>query len=227
MKDLLKIMLVLALAFVSTFVIIKATGLFTFDDIQKLLGQAQQIHPGYLAFVVIGSLFSDLFIAVPTMTVSIMAGYFLGWPLGFTATIGGFFLAGIVGYGISRIYGWRLINRIYKDRKRLAEIQHAFSAYGPIVLIICRAMPILPEVSCCMAGATRMSFYKFLIMYALGSVPYALITTYVGSVSTLDKPTPAIIAAIGVSLLLWSAWWVLARRVRKLKMADYSECTNK
>jgi len=215
MKDLLKIMLVLSLVFMSTFIIIKATGLFTFDDIQKLLEQAQQIHPGYLAVVVIALLFADLFIAVPTMTVSIMAGYFLGWPLGLAATISGFFLAGIVGYGISRRYGWRLLNYIYKDRERLKEMHNVFSMYGPIVLIICQAMPILPEVSCCMAGATRMSFYKFLAMYALGSIPYALITTYVGSISTLDKPTPVIIAAIGMSLLMWSAWWMLARRLQK------------
>jgi uncharacterized membrane protein YdjX (TVP38/TMEM64 family) len=217
MKDLLKIMLVLSLVFAGTFIVIKSTGLFTLDDIKMLLERAQRVHPTYLALVVIGLLFADLFIAVPTMTVSIMAGYFLGWPLGFAATIGGFFLAGIIGYGISRVYGWRLLNLIYKDREKLAEIQRAFSAYGPVVLIICRAMPILPEVSCCMAGATRMSFYKFLFMYALGSIPYALITTYAGSISTLDKPTPAIVAVIGVSLFLWLAWMVLARWLRNSK----------
>lgn len=215
MKDLLKIMLVLSFIFISSFAVIKTTGLFTFDDIQTLLENAQQINPGYLALVVVSLLFADLFIAVPTMTVSIMAGYFLGWPLGFTATIGGFFLAGIVGYSISRIYGWRLLNLIYKDRERLSEMQRVFSMYGPMVLIICRAIPILPEVSCCMAGATRMSFYKFFAMYSLGSIPYALITTYAGSISSLDKPTPAIMAAMGVSLLLWLSWWVLARRLQK------------
>lgn len=220
MKDLLKIMLVLALVFACTFILIKATGLLTLDDIQKLLEEAQQIHPAYLALVVVILLFSDLFIAIPTMTVSIMAGYFLGWPLGFAATTGGFFLAGTVGYGLSRVYGWRLLNVIYKDEKRLAEIQDAFSAYGSAVLIICRAMPILPEVSCCMAGATRMPFFKFLIMYALGSIPYALVITYVGSISTLEKPTPAIFAAIAVSLLLWLAWWALLRRLRNQKVAN-------
>lgn len=214
MKDLLKVMLVLALVFISTFIIIKVTGLFTLDDIISLAKQALQIHPIVLAMVIIGLLFADLFIAIPTMTVSILAGYFLGWPLGAATTLVGFYLAGVTGYWISRVYGWRLLNHLINDHKRLTEMHDIYSSYGPIVLIICRALPILPEVSCCMAGATRMPVSKFLGMYSLGSVPYALITTYAGSISTLEKPIPAIIAVIGISLILWLVWLVLGRRIK-------------
>jgi len=214
MKDLVKIMLTLALLFASTFIVLKLTGVLTFEDIEALLYEVQALNPALLAMVVVVLLFADLFIAIPTMTVSIMAGYFLGWPMGFAATLCGLLLAGMTGYGVSRRYGWRLLNHIYKDRQRLDEIHEAFSDYGPIMLIICRAAPILPEVSCCMAGATRMSFYKFLSMFALGTVPYALITTYAGSISTLEKPTPAIVIAIGLSLTLWLAWFFLGRRLR-------------
>lgn len=64
-----------------------------------------------------------------------------------------------------------------------------------------------------MAGATRMAFYKFLVMYSLGTVPYALIITYVGSTSSLQKPTPAILGAISVSLVLWISWYMLMRKI--------------
>jgi len=220
MKDLVKIMLVLALVFASTFILIKATGIITLEGIQETLAQAQQIHPVYLIAIVAGLLFADLFIAIPTMTVSIMAGYFLGWPMGAIATLIGLYLAGISGYVISRIYGFRLLDRIYKDKQRLEDIHNSYSEYGSIILIICRALPILPEVSCCMAGATRMSFGKFLLMYSLGTVPYALIITYVGSISSLEKPMPAIMTAIGVSLVLWLAWMMLTLRIRNLKKVD-------
>ena len=215
MKDLLKIMLILALIFASTFIVFKLSGVLTLEDIQALLFEVQQLDPALLAVVVIILLLGDLFVAIPTMTVSIMAGYFLGWPMGFVATSTGLFLAGITGYGISRLYGWRLLKHIYKDQERLDEIHQAFLIYGPIMLIICRAVPILPEVSCCMAGATRMSFYKFLGMFTLGTVPYALITTYAGSISTLNNPTPALAVAIGLSLTLWMAWYLLGRRLRR------------
>lgn len=213
MKDLAKIMLVLALIFASTFIVIKSTGLITVEGIQDTLAHAQRIHPAYLMIIVVGLLFSDLFIAIPTMTISIMAGYFLGWPMGASATLVGLYLAGITGYAISRIYGFKLLNHIYKDQQRLADIHNNYSEYGPVILIICRAMPILPEVSCCMAGATRMSFFRFLVMYSLGTVPYALIITYAGSISSLEKPTPAILAAIGISLVLWLAWYVLGHKM--------------
>jgi len=213
MKDLIKVMLLLTLIFASTFVIIKATGVITLDDIKYWLEEAQKIHPAYLSLVIIALLFSDLFIAIPTMTVTIMAGYFLGWPLAAATTVSGFFLAGIIGYVLSRLYGWRLLHKIYKERERLDEMHRVFSAYGPFMLIICRAMPILPEVSCCMAGATRMRFIKFISMYALGTIPYALIVTYAGSISSLEKPTPAIMTAILLSSALWLTWFFLAKRI--------------
>jgi len=217
MKDLVKIMLVLALIFASTFVIVKTTGLITIDGIKQALVHAQQIHPAYIMFIVVGLLFSDLFIAVPTMTVSILAGYFLGWPMGATASLAGFYLAGTTGYAISRAYGYRLLNHIYKNQERLDDIHKIFSEYGPIMLIICRAMPILPEVSCCMAGATRMSFSRFLLMYSLGTVPYTLIITYAGSISSLEKPTPVILVAIGVSLALWLSWFILGQKMQSIR----------
>lgn len=214
MKDLLKAMFVLAALFASTFIVIKSTGLITLDDIQYWLEEAQKIHPAYLALVVVTLLFLDLFIAIPTMTVAILAGYFLGWPMGAAAAITGFFLAGSIGYALSRRYGWTLLHKIYKERDRLDEMHRIFSAYGPFMLIICRAMPILPEVSCCMAGATRMRFALFISMYALGTIPYALVVTYAGSISSVEQPAPAIITAILLSSGLWLMWYLLAKRIQ-------------
>jgi uncharacterized membrane protein YdjX (TVP38/TMEM64 family) len=62
------------------------------------------------------------------------------------------------------------------------------------------------EVSCCLAGAPRMPFTKFITMFSLGTIPYALITTYEGSVSTVESPTPAMITIIVLSLFLWGGW---------------------
>ena len=128
MKDLIKIMLTLALLFASTFILIKATGLLTLEDIKQGLEQAQQIHPGYLVLAVIGLLFVDLFIAIPTMTIAIMAGFFLGWPLGAAAAITGFYwqvslamrLAGAMAGAYSTVS-----TRIRKDStKCIRHFQH-------------------------------------------------------------------------------------------------------
>lgn len=211
MKDLFKIMLTLAIIFASTFLILKATGVLTVEEIKQYIVDAHNTNKLYLVLIIVILLFLDLFIAIPTMSVAILSGYFLGWKLGLVATITGFYLAGVTGYFLSLIYGNRLLNFIYKDKKRLEDIEKTFFEYGPIILIISRATPILPEVSCCMAGATRMSFMKFILMYSLGTIPYAIIITYAGSISSIEKPMPAILTTIGVTLVLWVSWYAFNR----------------
>jgi uncharacterized membrane protein YdjX (TVP38/TMEM64 family) len=214
MRQLITLAIGLALLFASTFVIIKVTGVLSIDDIKAFLTTAHESAPGYVAAAVIAFLVADLFIAVPTLTVTILSGYFLGFPLGFLTAATGLLTAGTLGYAICHAYGPGLLHRINKDAAKQQEMARIFTRYGGLVLIICRAMPILPEVSCCLAGATRMPFMKFAAAFALGTVPYALIAAYAGSRSSLDNPTPAILTAMVLSLLLAGAWTVLLRRYR-------------
>jgi hypothetical protein len=72
------------------------------------------------------------------------------------------------------------------------------------------------EVSYCLAGAPRMGtprmpITKFITMFLLGTIPYALITTHAGSVSTVDRPTPAMVTTIVLSLFLWGGWFLSVR----------------
>lgn len=214
MKELIKTMLGLALVFASTFLLLKLTGVLSLEDVRGALDAARESSPPHLALLVVLVLYADLFIAVPTMTVALLAGFVLGWPLGGAATLSGLFLAGTTGYWLSRRFGTAVLRRIYGDEEKLAEIERAFERSGPWLLISCRALPILPEVSCCLAGATHMPFKRFMPLFALGTVPYALIVTYAGSISTLERPQPAILTAIVVSMLLWASWYRLVRRPR-------------
>jgi len=219
MKQLITTALVLALIFASTFIIIKMTGVLTLDDIKAILKAAHETAPAYVAATVIVFLIADLFIAVPTLTVTILGGYFLGFPLGFLAGATGLLSAGILGYAITYSYGPGLLRRINKDAAKQAEMEAIFARYGAVVLVICRAMPILPEVSCCLAGATRMAFRKFIAAFMLGTLPYALVAAYAGSKSSLDDPKPAILTAIAMTVLLTGAWAVLLKRHKTRKRA--------
>lgn len=212
MKQLITIALVLATLFASTFIVIKATGALTVDDIKHWLSLASEINPVYVAMVVIVLLFADLFIAVPTLTVCILSGYFLGWTTGALAAATGMFLAGVIGYWISWMFGPKLLIKIYKDPKQLAHMRDIFSEHGTSVILMCRAMPILPEVVCCLAGANKMSFLKFFTYFSISTLPYAFIAAFAGSKSSLSNPTPAILTAIGISLVLWCAWFIFLRR---------------
>jgi len=48
-----------------------------------------------------------------------------------------------------------------------------------------------------------MPFSKFLVTWSISSVPYVLIASYAGSISSINNPKPAIYTTIGLSALLW------------------------
>ena len=214
MKQLLTIALVLASVFASTFFFIKATGILTLDDIKYWLGMASDINPAYVALIVIALLFSDLFIAVPTLTICLLSGYFLGWQYGGLTALTGMLLAVTTGYWISHHFGTRLLLKIYKDPQKIEEIRTLFSSYSGSVILMCRAAPMLPEVVSCLAGANRMFFAIFLKYHCISTIPYAFIAAYAGSRSTPMNPTPAILTAIGISLTLWVSWFIFLRNVQ-------------
>jgi len=214
-KRLILVALALITILASLSVLIHTTGLLTFGDIEAALIAASEINPVLLALVVIVLLGSDLFIAVPTLTVTILSGYFLGPLIGSLSAATGMIMAGLMGYTICWFHGPRLLMKIYKDPEKLQEMREVFAEHGTMVLLICRAVPILPEVCCCLAGANRMAFGKFLTFFSIGTLPYAFIAGYAGSLSSLSDPKPAIYTAIAISFLLWLAWFILLRRNKR------------
>lgn len=212
MKQLITVALALATLFASTFLLVTTTGVLTVEGIESGLKTAAEANAIYVIIGVVALLLADIFIAVPTLTIAILSGYFLGFGLGaFSATLG-MALAGATGYALCRLYGPGLLKKIYSDSHKREEMQSLFNQHGSTVLLICRAMPILPEVSCCMAGANRMPFIRFFTCYMVSTLLYASIAAFAGSRSSLDSPQPAIYAAIGLVLFFWAAWAVFIRR---------------
>jgi len=209
MRALIKLILVLASVFATTFILAKLTGIVSVEKIEYWLTTAKNIDTFFLAAFIVALLFADLFIAVPTLTVMILSGYFMGPIYGAIASIIGVMLAGITGYLLSYFYGEKLEMLIIKDHQQRGALREQFNRYGVLMIIFSRAMPILPEITACLSGLTKMSFVKFLVAWTVSSVPYALIATYSGSISSLDNPKPAIIAAVALTAIVWSAWFVI------------------
>jgi len=215
MKSLLKVMLILAAVFATTFIIARSTGVLTVENIKAWLTAAQGWSPVYVATIVIALLFADLFIAVPTLTIMLLAGFFLGHATGFGAVITGLLMAGCGGYIISHFLGDRILNLIIKDEAQRQDAVNTFNEHGVVMILLSRAMPILPEVTACMSGITRMPFFKFLAAWLVSTVPYAAIATYAGSISSVDNPKPAILTAIGLTVFFWTGWFLFNRRQKK------------
>jgi uncharacterized membrane protein YdjX (TVP38/TMEM64 family) len=62
-----------------------------------------------------------------------------------------------------------------------------------------------------MAGMTRMPVAKFLLLWLISTVPYAIIAAHAGSISTLENPKPGLYTALGLTAFIWVAWFVFGR----------------
>jgi len=211
MKLLIKLLIIIATLFTSTFLIVKFTGLLTVEQIEDWLIQAKELSPLYVGSIVALLLFADLFIAIPTLTITILAGFFLGHTYGATAALIGTMLAGIIGYAVSSYYGSGIMAFLIKDEKKRREAISAFDKGGFAMILLSRAVPILPEATACLAGMTNMRFRKFMFAWSVSTIPYVLIATYAGSISSVSDPKPAIFSAIIMSSFLWVSWFLYHR----------------
>ncbi len=144
----------------------------------------------------------------------ILAGFFLGFAPGVAASFAGVLCAAMGGYFLSRKWGEPILRFLVKEEAEREELNRAFQQSGPVMIMLSRAAPMLPEVTACMAGATRMSLQKYLVFFLLGTLPYVTIAAYAGSISSLDSPRPAIFAALFLYGVLWLGWYAF-RRSRK------------
>ncbi|WP_209349484.1 VTT domain-containing protein [Pontixanthobacter sp. CEM42] len=207
MKTLLKVMLTIAAIFASTFILGRVLGILTENNVREWLELASTLSVLTVAAVVIGLLAIDLFVAVPTLTIVIVGSYFLGFEWGFSAAMAGSALAAFGGYAICSRWGESALSRVIRDKKQRSEMRDAFTAHGPGMIMLARAAPILPEVTACMAGMTKMPLARFAMFWLIGTLPYMSIAAYAGSVSTLDDPRPAIFAALGLYAVMWAGWF--------------------
>lgn len=215
MKLLVKTAISLATLFACTFLVLRLFNLLNMENPESFLHDFQNFDPLLMAGIIIALLMIDLFFAVPTMTVIIFSGFAIGAVGGAISSVIGLAISGSVGYFLSRKTGEKILRLVSRKPSDVAEAKAIFHANGKIVLLLCRALPVLPEVSSCLAGITKMPYGRYLFWYLAGSVPYALISAYAGSVSSFNNPKPAIFTVIGLTTCMWVVWYIFRSRRRK------------
>lgn len=220
MKALIKIMLGMFALFIAIFVIGRVAGWITADDVRAWLDWANGVNPWVLAALIIGLLALDLVLSIPTIVVGALAGFFLGPVFGALATLAGISLGIGIGFGGGRLGGARALEKLVPGELDRKALTHAFKRHGPGMILIARAMPMLPEITAILAGATQMPLRRFALYYLIGTVPYCFVLAYAGSRSDFDNPWPALIGIFGVYIVLWGGWGLyqyLAARRRAAK----------
>lgn len=211
MKSLLRVFLIIAGIFIAIFIVMKLFGLLTIADINAWFEWAKNSSPIYIALIVIALLTADIVISTPTIVVISLAGYFLGPIYGAMVSLAGICLSGLIGYGLSRVYGDRILKLLIKSEAEQHDAISQFDRHGVMIILLSRALPMLPETSACLSGMTNMPFIKFFTAWFVSTCAYTIAIAYAGSVSEISNPLPAIFTAIGISAFLWLSWFLWHR----------------
>jgi uncharacterized membrane protein YdjX (TVP38/TMEM64 family) len=204
MKSLFKVVGSIFLLFIGIFIVMRYFDILTIEKIKDVLNSYKDVSPTTIFTIIILLLISDFFITLPTLALSIFAGFILGFPLGALCIFLGLSLSGLLGYILGNKLGESLIRFILKKEEKREELKSIFNEYGVLVVVFSRGIPMLPETSAALAGMSDMKLKTFILSWTVSALPYALITTYLGSIYNDESQTLAVILTIGIYLVLWS-----------------------
>lgn len=175
------------------------TRMFSGDELVAALRSHGPL--GWVAGILL--LVSDLFLPIPGTAVMAALGFVYGPVVGGIVSAGGSFLAGMLGYGLSRWLGHGVALRL-AGREDLERGERLFAKSGGWIVALSRCLPLLPEVVSCLAGLARMPLIKFMISLACGALPVGFVFAGIGSLGK-DWPGVAILLSLAIPPLLWLA----------------------
>ncbi|WP_182870042.1 TVP38/TMEM64 family protein [Stieleria mannarensis] len=157
------------------------------------------------AALVIGLLATDILLPIPSSVVSTMSGWQLGWWRGTLATWVGMNLGAVIGFALARRWGqpFALWFSSGEDLDRMREVSQR---YGPLVLVLTRAVPVFAEASVLISGIHRLSWRRFLPAILLSNLGIAIAYSALGEYAQRHQWLPfALGASIGLPVLIAAA----------------------
>ncbi len=122
-----------------------------------------------------------------------------------------------LGYAIGRRSGEALAHRYRFVRDNVQRASEFYSKHGGKAIVLARFVPVVRTFAPIVAGAARMSYYRFTISNIIGGALWVLSVTlagyFVGSLvpAVTDYLNPLILVVILTSPLVWMLAWVWGR----------------
>jgi uncharacterized membrane protein YdjX (TVP38/TMEM64 family) len=130
-------------------------------------------------FLTIAALATDVFLPVPSSLISTFAGTVLGVPVATVASWLGMTAAAVFGFAVARVFGRPLAVR-FTSEAELDRLDRLSERFGPRLLVLVRALPVLAEASVLLFGATRLSWRRFLLPVSLANLGIAAAYSVLG-----------------------------------------------
>ncbi len=129
--------------------------------------------------------------------------YVWGEPLSTLLLWSGWIVGGACSYGIGRSLG-RPVVKALSSGAALEKYEHLVSQQAPFALVVLFQLALPSEVPGYLLGLVRYPFWKYLAALALGELPYAFATVYLGS-SFLERRVYRL-AGMALVMVAFSAW---------------------
>jgi len=166
------------------------------------------LSPTATATLIAGVLATDILLPVPSSFVSTFGGSQLGVPAATLASWVGMTVGGIAGFALARLGGRPLASRLAGDRD-LRAMERLSTRFGPRLIVVARAVPVLAEASVLLMGATGLSWRRFILPLSLSNLDIALAYTVFGRYAARNN---ALLPALAASIVLPLLATVLFRR---------------
>ncbi|MBN2713917.1 MAG: VTT domain-containing protein [Planctomycetes bacterium] len=220
MKKMILIALCLCAIFTSMYMIAEHLGYTDEAYARQQLEALQQMEHGNLivAGVIIGLLFIDILLPVPSSFVMAFSGFAFGLWTGALVAFTGSMFAALSGFYLCRWGGHATFEKLV-GKDDMQAVDAWFDEWGVAAIILSRPIPMLTEILSCLAGLTDMRARTFILASAAGHFPICLIYAYSGSTSSFDNPWPAVFTA----LLLPAVGWIVTVKIKKRSVAKPEE----
>ncbi|MCK5834238.1 MAG: VTT domain-containing protein, partial [Lentisphaeria bacterium] len=129
----------------------------------------------------------------------------------------GSFLAGLIGYFVAYFFRERGAHRLVTETD-LENFKQLFDRWGSVTIMVCRALPVLPEVTTVMAGLAGMPLKKFIPALFVGSLSTAVVFTSLGLLGKDDS-----MVGLVASVLLPAFIWLIVVLQLKIKRSKKEE----
>lgn len=151
--------------------------------------------------LVVGLLSTDILLPIPSSVISTLSGWQLGWWLGGLATWLGMNLGAVLGFAVARRWG-RSVASWFSNSQDLDSMHRISTKYGPLVLVLTRAMPVFAEASVLIAGIHQLSWSRFLPPILLSNLGVAAAYAWFGDFAEQHQWLPfALAIAVAVPIL--------------------------
>ncbi|MEW5896327.1 MAG: VTT domain-containing protein [Nanoarchaeota archaeon] len=134
----------------------------------------------YGCIVFIFFLLLSIPLPIPSVPLVLAGGYIYGTIIGSTLSLIAVLIGASISFGLVRAYGRPALENMV-DEHHLAHFNHTFKKRGIFAAFVSYTLPIFPS-DCISAalGLTRINYWTFFLVVALGHIPRFLIINSIG-----------------------------------------------